>query len=192
MEQSPIQREKLLNAIIFFTKNTRNCYKLKLFKLLFYFDFQVYRETGKSPTGLDYFAWPMGPVPARLHEELDAPKPDMKSALSITRVGDVDPDLPTPRLQIKPRHEFDDGCFTPRELKAMQRLAEVYLEATAAQMTEVSHLPGQPWHRIYEVERRPQALIPHGLALDGKPGSISRDQEEQIAEEERAVRALFG
>ena len=191
MNRAAIEREKLLNAILFFTKNTRNCYKLKLFKLLFFFDFQIYRETGKSPTGLDYFAWPKGPVPARLHEELDAPKPDMKSALSITRIGDVDPDFPTPRLQIKPRHEFDGGCFTPRELKAMQRLAEVYLEATAAQMTEVSHLPGQPWHQIYEIENRPQAPIPYGLALDGKPGSLSLEQAELIAEEQRELEALF-
>lgn len=191
MNRAALEREKLLNAMIFFTKNTRNCYKLKLFKLLYFFDFQIYRETGKTATGLQYFAWPKGPVPARLHDELDAPVTDMKAALTITRVGDTDPDLPTPLLLIKPRHEFDDGCFTPRELRAMQRLAEIYLEATATQMTEASHLPGQPWHQVYEVEKRHQAPIPYGLALDNKPGSISKEQAELIDEEQRELEALF-
>ena len=34
MNRAEVQREKLLHAIIFFTKNTRACHKLKLFKLL--------------------------------------------------------------------------------------------------------------------------------------------------------------
>lgn len=192
MNRAEIQREKLLNAIIFFVENTRRCHGTKLFKLLNFFDFTIYRETGRSPTGLDYFAWPMGPVPKKLYEELTAPEADMGAALTITR-GGADPDFPSARmLLLRPRREFDENCFTPRELKAMQRLAEVYLEATADQMSEVSHLPGQPWHQVYEVERKHQERIPYTLALDSKPGSITKDQEEQIAEEERAVRALFG
>lgn len=192
MNRAAIQREKLINAIIFFVKNTRRCHELKLFKLLNFFDFMIYRETGRSPTGLDYFAWPMGPVPAKLYEELEAPEPDMGAALAITRAG-ADPDFPSARmLLLRPRREFDDGCFTPRELKAMQRLAEIYLDATADQMSEVSHLPGRPWHQVYKIEKKPQAPIPYGLALDNKPGSITREMEDEITLEEREARALFG
>ncbi|KAB2896320.1 MAG: SocA family protein, partial [Kofleriaceae bacterium] len=68
------EREKLLHAIIFFTKETRACHKLKLFKLLYFLDFQIYRETGKSVTGLGYFARPMGPVPRDLDDEFSAPR----------------------------------------------------------------------------------------------------------------------
>lgn len=191
MNRAAIQREKLLNAIIFFVKNTHRCHKLKLFKLLNFFDFQIYRETGKSPTGLDYFAWPMGPVPARLHAELEAPEPDMGAALIITRAG-TDPDFPSARmLLLKPRREFDDGCFTPRELGVLLQLAEIYLDATADQMSEVSHLPGRPWHQVYKIEKRPQAPIPYTLAIDSSPGSISREQAELISEEQRELEALF-
>ena len=59
-------REKLINAIIYFAKNTTYCGKTKLLKLLYFLDFYQFKQTGKSVTGLDYFAWKMGPVPKEL------------------------------------------------------------------------------------------------------------------------------
>jgi len=56
-------REKLVNAIVFFAGNTRYCGKTKLFKLLYLLDFHHFRETGRSVTGLEYRAWKHGPVP---------------------------------------------------------------------------------------------------------------------------------
>ena len=46
------QREKLLNAIVFFVTRTKNCNTIKLFKLLNFLDFEHYRQTGESVTGL--------------------------------------------------------------------------------------------------------------------------------------------
>ncbi|EQD73859.1 hypothetical protein B1A_04740, partial [mine drainage metagenome] len=57
------EREKLINAIIFFAIHTRFLGKTKLFKLLYFLDFEHHKETGRSVTGMDYFAWKMGPVP---------------------------------------------------------------------------------------------------------------------------------
>jgi hypothetical protein len=48
------RREKLLQAIVFFVTETRRCPKLKLFTLIFFFDFAVFRETGRSSTGLHF------------------------------------------------------------------------------------------------------------------------------------------
>lgn len=79
------QREKLLSAIIYFIANTRRCHTLKLFKLLYFLDFEHFRQTGQSVTGLRYVAWPMGPAPAQLWHELDAPQPDLAAAVSVTR-----------------------------------------------------------------------------------------------------------
>jgi uncharacterized phage-associated protein len=190
---SPRQdREKLLHAIIFFTKNTHACHKTKLFKLLFLLDFAVYRETGKSVTGLQYFAWPMGPVPKDLFEELNSPRPDMRSAMVIRATSESDPDFgETKRLLIAPRQTFDPSCFTKREVDTMERLAEIYRDATASQMVEVSHLARQPWHQVYVVEGRHQALIPYALALDSKPGSITKEQADLVEEEAHEADALF-
>jgi len=57
------QRDKLINAIIYLSSNTNYCGKTKLMKLLYFRDFKHFRQTGKSVTGLDYYAWEMGPVP---------------------------------------------------------------------------------------------------------------------------------
>ena len=191
MSRAEIQREKLVNAIIFFTKKTRHCHKLKLFKLLFFLDFKIFRETGRTTTGLTYFAFERGPVPRTLFDELDAPRDDMRAALLITSSKDTDPEIGGNRLDFKARRDFDDGCFTPRELAEMERLAEIFRDALGKTMTDVSHVPGAPWHRVYEVEKRHQALIPYELALDDKPDSITKEQAEQIAEEERELTALF-
>lgn len=68
------EREKLLNAIIFFAQNTRNLGKVKLWNLLYFLDFQHYRDVGRSVTGLQYFAWPKGPVPVELQNEVEQPE----------------------------------------------------------------------------------------------------------------------
>lgn len=191
MSRAEQDREKLFQAIAFFTKSTKACYKLKLFKLLHFLDFEIFRETGKSVTGLDYFAWPMGPVPKHLYEEFEDPLPDMKFAFLLRTASELDPDFTTKKLTIIPKAKFDAGPFTPRELKAMERLAEIYRDTNGKDMSDVSHLKGQPWHRVYKVENKPQARIPYELALDSEPGSISKEQADRIAEEMREVDAMF-
>jgi uncharacterized phage-associated protein len=177
------KREKLFHGIVFFVENTRWCHKLKLFKLLYFLDFEIFRQTGKSTTGLRYFAWPMGPVPVQLQDEFRAPLPDMRSVLSV-HTDDS-------RLNITPQVKFDESHFTARELKEMKRLAEIFYEATGDQMKLASHAVGLPWRQIYEVEGRLQALIPYDLALDDRPDSVTKERVDEIELEARAVAALF-
>jgi hypothetical protein len=42
------QREKLVNAIIYFCHNTKYCGKTKLMKLLYFLDFIHFKQTAKS------------------------------------------------------------------------------------------------------------------------------------------------
>jgi hypothetical protein len=65
-------REKLTNAIIYFRKEASADDRLKLYQLLYHLDFRHYAETGRSVTGLEYFAWPEGPVPAALEGEVNS------------------------------------------------------------------------------------------------------------------------
>ena len=62
-------REKLIQAIVYLSDNTRHCGKIKLFKLLYLLDFEHFRQTGHSVTGMEYRAWKMGPVPIELVQE---------------------------------------------------------------------------------------------------------------------------
>ena len=76
-------REKLINAAIYFADNTQHCGKIKLIKLLYLLDFEHYRQTGIPVTGLEYRAMKMGPVPMALFEEWEALEPDFAEAIAI-------------------------------------------------------------------------------------------------------------
>ena len=65
-----IHRQKLINAILFFSKNVKSPFKLKIFKLLFLLDFKHIKEKGYPITNLDYYSWKLGPVPRDLFNEI--------------------------------------------------------------------------------------------------------------------------
>lgn len=155
------EREKLINAIIYFANNTRFLGKTKLCKLLYFLDFEHFREAGRAVTGLEYFAWKMGPVPVDLYEEVDMPEPDMADKIEFieksTRRGTM--------LVVKPIAEFDESHFTRREMRIMRSLADEFRDTPADDMIEATHLENQPWHRIYIEEGRRLQRIPYELAL---------------------------
>ena len=63
MKLNNTYRQKLLIAIIYFTKNVKKPSKVKIFKLLYFLDFKHFQQTGRNVTNLDYFALEFGPVP---------------------------------------------------------------------------------------------------------------------------------
>jgi uncharacterized phage-associated protein len=142
-------REKLINAIIFFSQKTKHCHTLKLFKLLNLLDFEHFRQTGKTVTGLDYSAWDNGPVPSALYEEIKAGiKDDLASAVTIREQRDEFSDKLL-RRDIKPKANFHSGIFTPRERSIMECLAEIFQEARGDDMRDFSHIKGLPWKSVY-------------------------------------------
>ncbi|WP_245293353.1 Panacea domain-containing protein [Mongoliimonas terrestris] len=157
------EREKLINSIIFFVTNTKKCGKVKLFKLLYFLDFEHYKSSGRSVTGLDYNAWKMGPVPVSLYEEIDSPEPDMAAALRFEerpiRQGEQK------MLVITPARQFSDSHFTKREMRLLNDLATEYRDADADNMIEATHLENKPWHKVYVQQNQKQAIIPYDLAV---------------------------
>lgn len=154
-------REKLLHAVAFFAENVDKCGKIKLFKLLYFLDFEHYKLTGRSVTGMDYFAWKMGPVPKDLYEEIKAPKPDLSDFMDIKEkevsMGKM--------LDFRIKKKFNSDLFSKRELKIMNSLASKYYRTKAGEMIEETHLENLPWHRIYEVEKKSGEKIPYELAF---------------------------
>jgi len=159
------EREKLINAIIFFCSKTKYCGITKLFKLLYFTDFEHYKLTGRSITGLDYFAWKMGPVPVRLYNEIPmAPEPDLAEKVRITPIA--------PRkaggkqfVKLEPKAPFNSEYFSKREMAIMTRLSTEYKSALAEDMVEATHLENLPWHQVYCVEGKLQAVIPYEYAF---------------------------
>jgi uncharacterized phage-associated protein len=157
-------REKLVDAIVFFASNTKNCGKTKLFKLLYLLDFEHFRQTGRSVTDQDYLAWERGPIPASLEDEWDDKADDMKGAFSIKIEKVIDHEQQT----IVPSREFNPEHFSKREIEIMRRLGKQYERHSAKDMVNVVHVEGGPWKRIWgngEGRNRP---IPYELAVGGK------------------------
>lgn len=179
------EREKLINAILFFSKRVRYLGKTKLFKLLYFLDFEHYKQKGRAVTGLEYYAWPMGPVPVDLQNEIEAQQPedDMSAHLRFHKRP-----LPGTKnngwmLDVHALADFDPTHFTKRELQIMEELAEEFRDAKAEDIVEATHLENLPWHEIYVTEGRQQDRIPYELALRKEEEDVMR----RLAEEREAV-----
>src|SRR5690348_5138749 len=120
------EREKLLQAIVFFSKHTKHCHTLKLFKLLNLLDLEHFRQTGRTVTGLKYYAWQQGPVPAELwHEIAKHPQRDLQQVVTISARKDSATNT-VERRDIKPKVSFNKKVFTRREIEIMFRLALLF------------------------------------------------------------------
>jgi uncharacterized phage-associated protein len=155
-------REKLVNAIIYFANNTKYCGKTKLFKLLYFLDFEHFSITGRSVTGLEYFAWPMGPVPIEIFNEVDSPERVLKDAVQVSKKKTFNGKVMN---DIVPLRKFSVEHFSKRELKLLDALSREYADSYADDMVEATHLENLPWHQVYEVEGNKQQLIPYELAI---------------------------
>lgn len=162
-----LKQEKLINAILYFVQNTKNCYKMKLFKLLFYLDFIHIKQYGTDVTGLNYYTLPMGPVPLDLMDSFSETKEnDFKDFFTVTPLQDEEnPDYKwykiLPKKGVKPNLKL----FTPRELEILDNLAFMYKDTTAKQMSDITHLKNSPWDKTKD-EKGMNQLISYELAHD--------------------------
>lgn len=161
--KSSINRDRLVNAIVYFAKRTEACGKIKLFKLLYMLDFEHFRETGKSVTGLEYEAWKYGPIPVELAREWNALKTDIASVVEII----PEPQYDYTRSTVKARDgiEFDDDSFTPRQLRILNSIADQYLAEKSQKMIDHTHVQNGAWDRIWANGAGDHQPIPYDLAL---------------------------
>ncbi|MBB4003240.1 Panacea domain-containing protein [Aurantimonas endophytica] len=151
----------MIQAIVFFAHNTRKLGKTKLCKLLYFLDFEHFKQSGRSVTGLKYNAWPMGPVPVVLYNEIEDPSPELSNAVDFKSIEIKNGQMMT----VRPKSDFSSHLFSKRELKILASLAREHRDATADEMVEATHLENLPWHQVYEVQGRKQAEIPYDLAV---------------------------
>jgi uncharacterized phage-associated protein len=177
-------REKLLQAVVFFALHTRKLGKTKLFKLLYFLDFKHFRETGRSVTGLQYFAWPKGPVPVSLYGELDAPEPDWDGKVAFSGIDTGR----GPMLSVRAQSDFDPSHFSRRELAILEGLAAEYRDTEADDMIEATHLENSPWHTVWVERGQRQQEIPYELALRRQDDEVLREAAREHAETKSALR----
>jgi uncharacterized phage-associated protein len=184
-------RNKLINAIIYFAKNTTFCHKLKLMKLLYYLDFWHFKETGRSVTGLKYKAWKMGPVPPTVYHEIEPINnpDDFKESLHIEN---EEFDNGSGRcLIIRPIKKFNANIFSKREIKLLEKVAYIFKEAKALDMTDSTHLRNSPWYNTKK-EKGENEWIDYLLALDDEDNSLSPSDIDERQKIEDEFDQMFG
>jgi len=178
-------RQKMIHAIIYFAENTRQCGKTKLHKLLYLLDFEHFKQTGRNVTGLDYYAWKMGPVPVDLQNELDEPQDDFRGAIGLSCEKVID----LPRLKFEPKCEFDASLFSKRELDLMQGIAEKFKTTSASDMVEVTHGENHAWAKIWRNGDGYNNLIPYEVSLGDDEAEFHQISER--AAEHREIKANY-
>ncbi len=169
------EREKLLNAIVFFSKNTKHCHKLKLMKLLYYFDFWHFKETGRPVTDQIYKAWKMGPVPQPIYHELNPDKaPNDLNEFLLIEEEILDDVTGKKKLIIKSKKVFNEKIFTKREMELLKRISEIFYNARGDLMTDASHLKNAPWDKTVK-EKGENEIIDFMLALDDDYNSLTEE-----------------
>lgn len=143
-----LERKKALEAAVLFVRHTKHCGLVKLFKLLYFLDMLHFRETGRNVTGMSYTALPYGPVPLRLLEEFRKPPADLAETFTIKpSAAPKEDDEPPKRTEIIPKASEADRFLSVREKRICMELIEIFREANAEQMSEISHARGGPWEK---------------------------------------------
>jgi uncharacterized phage-associated protein len=161
-------RDKRLAAVIaYFVKETKNCKKTKLGKLLFFLDFLHFKRFGTSVTGNDYVAMPKGPVPIQLYRSItDGNLPEeIARTLAIEEEMDEYGESKGFRISVRPRAQVEMDLLSPRELAVMEEVAFIFHDSSATEMSEITHLRNTPWERTLK-ERGKNAIIDYRLAID--------------------------
>lgn len=211
----PFAKEKLYEALDYFSRNVKYPGKVKLFKLLYYLDLMVFRRTGRRVTGLSYEAWPMGPVPAELDRQFKDRSSELHVRFDVTdshvleESVDVTIDTQEAHLEarrstairvptkIKSRRPVVIRHLTRREQAIAQELAEIFRELRADQMSDFSHGKFGPWRKaVTRGEKlgidRPEINFMEGEVTVGRKGEELAKEElrELVEESEKLHQAL--
>lgn len=184
-------RQKLLHAIIYFTKNVKKPSKLKIFKLLYFLDFEHFRLTGKNVTGLDYYAMEFGPVPLELFGQISdnrVPK-DFSEFISIMEYENKDEKKKGGLFRTKKSAKIDMDVFSPREQALMKQLAEIYLDADANMISGISHIKNHPWDKTVNSLGLGKK-IDYSLALEKESESFIEEALIYVKEREEMLKAF--
>ena len=176
-------REKIINAIIYFAKNTQYCGKTKLLKLLYFLDFRHFKQTGKSVTGFDYYAWDMGPVPRDFYNELEDMKPDLKDVIKVLSKEGFQKYIP--------KKKFNGEYFSKREMRLLEEISYIFKDAKAPEMIESIHLANEPWDKTFKAKGRYEK-IDYMLSIDNIDGSLSGKEALERKEEISETHSIFG
>lgn len=181
------EQERLHQAIVFFASRVQALGKIKLFKLLYLFDFEHFKQTGKSVTGLDYQAWKLGPVPVELMDEWEELGPDLARLVHIQ----IEQVIDYRRQAVKVNEDvtFDPDPFSPRQMRILQSLADQYRHDLSAPMVDVTQAQNGAWARTWRGGDGRYERIRYELAISDD--QVHAEELRELAREQAMYRAAL-
>lgn len=160
-------RKKLLHAVLYFAGKVKNPSKVKIFKLLYFLDFEHFRQTGKSVTNLDYFAFDFGPVPRDFYQEVgDNEMPeDFAEFMTILPFESEETGKKGGIFKVKAKANLT--VFSPREQEILEKLVFMFKDVDAKKISDISHFRNHPWDNTIKQHGK-LAKIEYSLALDNE------------------------
>jgi len=178
-----VDREKLLNAILFFSQKVKYPVTTKIFKLLFVLDFFHFKQYGQTVTNLNYRARLTGPVPSDFWEEIrsGAVPADFQNDLELAPFQPVS--MNAQEFEFQAKRPATLGVFSQREKKILDELVHAFEDASPHMLSETAFLKNRPWKKTLE-EKGEGALIDYLLAIDNE-ARITREHAEAALKERR-------
>ncbi|MDP1688835.1 MAG: Panacea domain-containing protein [bacterium] len=136
------QKDKFINAVLFFAKNTDpNKFGItKLVKLLFFADFLHFERYGRPIIGDEYYHLPEGPVPTTSYDLYKSTfEKQIKTGLekyinvSPTKVG-----LYTIN-KIEAKEECNEDVFSDSDVEVMKEIAKKFYNETGTGLAKMTH-----------------------------------------------------
>lgn len=131
--------------------------KKKLAKLLYFIDFDFYELCEKSITGDTYYARDMGPLGAKLQEQLEAMLKDNLIKIHQERTSGQAELEPT--IVYEANGTPDTSLLAEEEIRMIQRVARKYGRLNGKQLEDLSHSEA-PY-----VGTEPHQPIPYELSI---------------------------
>ncbi|MCW5875638.1 MAG: SocA family protein [Anaerolineales bacterium] len=158
-------RQKLLNAVLFFAKETKRLNKTKLSKLLYFLDFEHFRQTGYPSIGLKYYAFDYGPLPRNFWAEIHNGELPEDLAEKVNAIQKIEGGRQEIEFRPKPKAEVDFSLFTLREQEILKKFAYIYNDSSGKTMSDISHEYGHPWEVTIQTKGEREE-IDYLLAID--------------------------
>lgn len=128
--------EKLTQMVVFFAQELEP-WKTKLNKLLFYADFEAYRKTGYSMSGVTYCAINKGPVPdnyqgiyAYMHKA---------GFINVLELFFLDKGYGGTKFKVIEGLNFNSDLFNSVELDLLKYVSDRFRDTTTNEIIEISH-----------------------------------------------------
>jgi uncharacterized phage-associated protein len=189
MQIQDVAKEKRINAIRYFCRHTKNLTETKLYKLLYFLDFFHFKQVGRPVTDLEYFAWDFGPVPTKLFFEIKEIKAPKEILMCIIEERDAETGEKK-KSSFKSLQAPDLDVFSEREIEILENVAYIFRDARAKDMTEITHLKNEPWHRTL-VAKGEKAKIDFILSLD-KDAKVGEEVARERLRLSHEMKQLFG